>query len=67
MAKALFGHVGGGDPRMAEEVRRLRLRVNELESEVTRLRASQDDLVSASIGAEIPADFREDLLALSAR
>lgn len=39
MAKALFGHVGvGADLRLAEEVRRLRARVEELESELARTR-----------------------------
>ena len=66
MAKALYGHVGGYDLRMADEVRRLRMRVRELESEVTRLRATGDD-VATPIGPDMPVDFREDLLALSAR
>jgi hypothetical protein len=37
MAKALLGHVGvGPDLRLAAEVRRLRARVAELESELAR-------------------------------
>ena len=47
MAKALFGHVGvGPDMRLVAEVRRLRGRVEELEAELTRLRAANDALVS---------------------
>ncbi len=44
MAKALFGHVGGSDPRMVQEVRRLRNRVRDLEAEVSRLQARNDQL-----------------------
>lgn len=47
MAKALFGHVGGAEARLAAEVTRLRARIRELEHEVSRLRADEirlDDL-----------------------
>ncbi len=44
MAKALFGHVGGMDPRVVVEVRRLRERVRDLESEVLRLQAENEAL-----------------------
>ena len=44
MAKALVGHVGGPDPLVAFEVRRLRERVRDLESEIIRLRAENDSL-----------------------
>jgi len=37
MAKALFGHVGGPDPRMVSEMRRLQQRVRDLETELLRL------------------------------
>jgi hypothetical protein len=48
MAKALFGHVGvGTDLRLAAEVRRLRAKVLELESELGRLHAANDALVAA--------------------
>jgi hypothetical protein len=41
MAKALLGHVGlGPDMRALDEMRRLRLRVTELEHEVARLEAA---------------------------
>jgi len=44
MAKALFGHVGGPDPRLVGEVRRLQRRVQELEQLVGRLQADNDAL-----------------------
>lgn len=48
MAKALFGHVGlGSDVRLADEVRRLRGRVGELESELARVSAAYDALVAS--------------------
>ena len=48
MAKALFGHVGvGTDLRLAAEVRRLRGRVEELEAELARLRATHDSLLAS--------------------
>lgn len=47
MAKALLGHVGGPDPRLVTEVRRLRRRVHDLEAEVLRLQAENDSLADA--------------------
>jgi hypothetical protein len=47
MAKALLGHVGGMDPRLIAEVRRLRQQVRELESQILRLQAENDALASA--------------------
>jgi len=47
MAKALLGHVGGPDPRLVTEVRRLRRRVHDLEAEVLRLQAENDSLTDA--------------------
>ncbi|MET9021171.1 hypothetical protein ABZV93_14405 [Actinopolymorpha sp. NPDC004070] len=44
MAKALLGHVGGPDPRLVSEVRRLQKRVSELEAHVMRLQAENDSL-----------------------
>ena len=44
MAKALLGYVGGPDPRLVTEVRRLQRRVLDLEAEVFRLRAENDSL-----------------------
>lgn len=46
MAKALFGHVGGTDQRLVDEVRRLRGRITELETELARVRALNDTLVA---------------------
>jgi hypothetical protein len=44
MAKALLGYVGGPDPRLVTEVRRLQRRVLDLEAEVLRLRAENESL-----------------------
>lgn len=42
MAKALLGHVGiGPDLRLAQEVRRLQLKVKELEAELAEARATE--------------------------
>lgn len=52
MAKALFGHVSvGNDLRLAAEVRRLRARVSELESELALARATSDAF-AASVTVE---------------
>jgi hypothetical protein len=59
MAKALLGHVGNGlDLRIANEMKRLRDRVRDLENEVIRLRAENAELTSL-------ARVDEDLLRLS--
>lgn len=47
MAKALLGYVGGTDPRLLEEARRLRLRVRDLEAQVGRLKDENDALAAA--------------------
>ena len=57
MAKALYGHVGGPDPRMVSEVRRLQQRVRDLEAELVRLQA-QNDVMAAQV--------REDMLTIEA-
>ena len=45
MAKALLGHVGTDlDVRVVSELRRLRIRVRELEHEVARLQAANTEL-----------------------
>src|SRR5215472_6443639 len=41
MAKALLGHVGGPDQRMAAELYRLRRRVRDLEAQLARLKEEQ--------------------------
>ncbi|CAA9310584.1 MAG: hypothetical protein AVDCRST_MAG07-519 [uncultured Frankineae bacterium] len=48
MAKALFGHVANGtDLRLVDEVRRLRARVTDLETQLVRLRSAHDELVAS--------------------
>jgi hypothetical protein len=47
MAKALLGYVGGTDPRLLEEARRLRMRVRDLEAQVVRLKDENDTLAAA--------------------
>jgi hypothetical protein len=48
MAKALLGHVGtGADLRMAAEIKRLRDRIRDLETEVVRLRAENAELTNS--------------------
>jgi hypothetical protein len=44
MAKALLGYVGGPDPRLLAEMRRLQQRVQDLESELVRIQAENDTL-----------------------
>jgi cell division protein FtsB len=48
MAKALLGHVGGFDPRVLAEMRRLQQRVQDLESELVRMQAENDALSAAA-------------------
>ncbi len=58
MAKALFGHVGpAADTRLATELRRLRLRVRELEAELDHAR-----MVNEALASRI--DVSDDLRAL---
>jgi hypothetical protein len=52
MAKALLGHVGGPDPRMVAEMRRLQRRVRDLEAELVRLQSENDALVSVDRDVE---------------
>ncbi len=67
MAKALFGHVGAGtDLRLLDEVRRLRVRVTELEDELARLQAAHDGLVaSVTVDDDIRMLTLEDAAALT--
>jgi len=48
MAKALLGYVGGTDPRLLAEMRRLQQRVQDLESELVRIQAENDALAAAA-------------------
>jgi hypothetical protein len=58
MAKALLGHVGiGPDLRLAQEIRRLQLRVKELEAELAEARATE----------ALEAAVTPDLLAIEQR
>jgi hypothetical protein len=52
MAKALLGHVGGPDPRLVSELRRLQQRVRDLEAELARLQ-EVNDLLTAEVGHEL--------------
>jgi cell division protein FtsB len=47
MAKALLGYVGGSDPRLLAEMRRLQQRVQDLESELVRIQSENDALNAA--------------------
>ncbi|MBB6120365.1 hypothetical protein [Nocardiopsis algeriensis] len=62
MAKALFGHVGGSDPRLVQEMRRLQKRVRDLEDEVGRLQARNDQL-SMAVTETVEVTDREPALA----
>ncbi|MCA1221675.1 hypothetical protein [Streptomyces sp. 8L] len=53
MAKALLGYVGGSDPRLLAEMRRLQQRVQDLESELVRIQTENDALSAA---AQHPGD-----------
>ncbi|MER5290544.1 hypothetical protein ABT382_00380 [Streptomyces pharetrae] len=48
MAKALLGYVGGSDPRLLAEMRRLQQRVQDLESELVRIQAENEALTAAA-------------------
>ncbi|GAA1114516.1 hypothetical protein [Nocardiopsis composta] len=63
MAKALFGHVGGPDPRMVQEMRRLQKRVRDLEDEIGRLQDTNDRLSEAVAEVAVNATEREPALA----
>jgi hypothetical protein len=62
MAKALLGHVGGPDPRMVSEMRRLQQRVRDLEAELARLQDENDVLVASSVGQDLLVQVREPAL-----
>jgi hypothetical protein len=57
MAKALLGHVGPTDMRLAMELRRLQLRVKELEAELAATRAAHDLEVSEELLALPEPEF----------
>ena len=63
MSKALFGHVGGPDPRMVSEMRRLQQRVRDLEAELVRLQGQNDALAAgATHDEDVPVLDREPAL-----
>lgn len=61
MAKALYGHVGGPDPRMISEMRRLQQRVHDLEAELARLQ-EVNDVLAAEVGHDMLIEVREPVL-----
>ena len=58
MAKALLGHVGGPDPRIVNEMRRLQRRVRDLEAELARLQ-EEKDVLAAEVGHSLLVAARE--------
>ena len=62
MAKALYGHVGGPDPRMVSEMRRLQQRVRDLEAELARLQ-EENDVLAAEVGYDLLIPVRVPALA----
>jgi hypothetical protein len=62
MAKALFGHVGGPDPRIVSEMRRLQQRVRDLEAELVRLQEQNDALAVEAGHEEMLVEEREPAL-----
>ncbi len=62
MAKALLGHVGGPDPRMISEMRRLQQRVRDLEAELMRLQEENDALAASAGETELLVAGREPAL-----
>jgi hypothetical protein len=61
MAKALYGHVGGPDPRMVSEMRRLQQRVRDLEAELARLQ-EENDVLTAGVDHDLLIQVREPAL-----
>jgi cell division protein FtsB len=61
MAKALLGYVGGSDPRLVGEMRRLRQRVRDLEDELTRMQA-ENDALAAAVRETTNGSFDSELL-----
>ena len=61
MAKALYGHVGGPDPRMISEMRRLQQRVRDLEAELARLQ-EENDVLTAGVDHDLVIPVREPAL-----
>jgi hypothetical protein len=62
MSKALFGHVGGSDPRVVSEMRRLQQRVRDLEAELVRLQEQNDALAAVAHDEDMLVLDREPAL-----
>lgn len=68
MAKALLGHLGGTDPRLARDSLLLRRRVADLEALVARLQRDNDALAASlrerdlMLGPELAPESPEGLL-----
>jgi cell division protein FtsB len=62
MSKALFGHVGGSDPRVVSEMRRLQQRVRDLEAELVRLQEENDALAAEAHDEDMLVLDREPAL-----
>ena len=62
MSRALFGHVGGPDPRMVSEMRRLQQRVRDLEAELVRLQEENDALAAVAHDEDMLVLDREPAL-----
>ena len=58
MAKAILGHVGGPDPRMLSEMRRLQQRVQDLEAVLARLHEA-NAVLAAGVSHELIVTSRE--------
>jgi hypothetical protein len=63
MSKALFGHVGGPDPRVVSEMRRLQQRVRDLEAELGRLQEENEVLTAEAAQETMLVRDREPALA----
>ncbi|MGD0685453.1 MAG: hypothetical protein ABSA03_10085 [Streptosporangiaceae bacterium] len=61
MAKAILGHVGGPDPRMVSEMRRLQQRVRDLEAALNRLQ-EENDALAAELNHDLLIPVREPAL-----
>jgi hypothetical protein len=62
MAKAIFGHIGGPDPRLLVELRRLQDRVHHLEDELLQLRAENAALLATLDGDDLLRVVKEPAL-----
>jgi hypothetical protein len=61
MAKALLGYVGGTDPRLVAEMRRLQQRVRDLEDQLSRVQAENDALTTAVRTGDLDGELLQTL------